>query len=346
MTVFIGRSNHAFSRNHINHIRKCSNHIQRYSNLNNEFDRLVSHPKVRRRLEIIDHFLKYHADIYSPLYLDMPRKIAFGRALEVFEKFKNTHFTFFHGQPSIHFLPLNILKTSFLFWSNLDQLSKFSCVLRDPANLQGLDVNIHNVEWYKSRITRINGYRENDEHHRTALIAADGYLVSTTCEESALYYFCGANTLVEKVAGESFYEIVNNHIINDKKGFIDKFSELKELCVRAQEQYTYEKGAILYTICIPKNHFSNCGYLSYPFGIPIEINQNEVHPLLEQMQNEEEANKNFPQIRILTHQLQSNKAQVFMFSTMPDGELEELIVKIRSLIREHWPLLKHKGDEL
>ncbi len=303
----------------------------------NELIWLASNPNISRRLEILKNLCKYNLELCAFFRLDERRLTALGRSFEIFENFKKTHFIFHHGQSSLYFLTLNILKINLLFRNNLDNFSKFSCSLRHPASLKNLDENIHKVEWYKNRLTGANLHKENDRHHKVGLLAVDGYLASTAFAESALSFFgnVGINEASRIGKQQEFSEIldyqIQNH--NNRLKFLKRFNDLEEELFSKLGQRFYSEGAMLYTICIPKNNFSNCGYLSWPFGIPHKINQNEVYPLLEKMQNEEEPGKDFPQVRLLTHLLQANNAQTFMFTTMPDDELEMLIAKIRELVQ-------------
>ena len=311
--------------------RKCD---YRHFSYQKELSRLVRNPNIRRRLDIIDSISKHNFLLSRLTRLDEPRKIAFGRSLEVFEELKNTHFIFHHGQHGL-FLPFNILKTHWEFWPN--PVTKFKWSVRHPANLQELDNNMLTVAWYKRRF--LTYPYENDYDHQRALLSVDGYLASTRPGESALSVFCynGYDRAYDRVKTQVLTEIVNYHIEDPKNRdqFFNKFQQLDEGLDREFGQDLIH-GAILYTICIPKNNFLNCGYLSKPFGMPVKIDQREVLPLLEKMQNEEEIDKNFHQIRLLTHLLKANKALSFMFTTVSDDKLKKITTKVSEIIQSQF----------
>lgn len=255
-------------------------------------------------------------------------QVAFARSLQVYERLKATHYVFHHGQPSLRFLPFNIFKKQLL---DPTDSKKENCFLRHPANIRHLSSTTHTVEWYISHIIHENLEEHNDRVHRSALIAADGHLASTEIAESALAFFSSnchnytsiavLQAAVSEVAKVHFPDIVVREQV---------VGELYRL-----ETSIEEAGGVLYTICVPKENFRNCGYLSIPFGMAYPIENKGVEEFLEEMQITESPQKKMPQVRLLSHLLDANGAKTFMFAAIRDERLEELKVKVQEII-ERW----------
>jgi len=82
--------------------------------------------------------------------------------------------------------------------------------------------------------------------------------------------------------------------------------------------------------CIPKETFSRFGYLSKPFGIPLNVsNEKEI---LERCLNDDKAYwQDVPQVRLLAHHLVPSEMTTLVFPTMDDSKFFDLVFKIRSL---------------
>ena len=76
--------------------------------------------------------------------------------------------------------------------------------------------------------------------------------------------------------------------------------------------------SILFTICVAKDYFSKCGYLSSPGGIHIECDN--IDKVLSELQNNiikpDEYDYTIPQVRLLTHKLDPKYVNVFIFPAM------------------------------
>lgn len=292
-----------------------------------EFDRLISNQMICERLSYLD---LYHLNEFQ--LPSIMHKIAFGRSLKIFELFNQTHYVLHHSQ-SIDFLMLNILTKLVLCRNQPDALSEFETVMRHPMCFDAAHVETYTVDVFKNNITWDNISNENDHYYTKYLIAADAYLASVAHGESALRYFTEDWNYKSFIKDQSLLAIVNYCIADEsiKKKFISKFYEI-------EKKAKIGKG-ILYTICIPKDYFNECAYLSEMLGIPSDILAEDVHLTLNMMQAECRPNKLFPQVRLLAHKLNSEKVKTFIFPAMQDQLYFQLIQDMQSLIDENYSYL-------
>ncbi len=302
-----------------------------------ELERLKKNPIIHDRLAKVNAHYRTSSSYFHEL--PMFHQIAYGRSLEVFEKIKKTHYVFHHGQPG-GFLVLNTL-TKLLLEPIKPGFLKFETILRHPSSLKELKQEMHNVEWYKKTLTwekirQTTFMHEATDHKYTdSLVSVDGYLASTDESESALSCFynnayrSGA-TIRDKVIAEiaKYYF----HDINIQRSFIEAYNNLTDKFISSGN---------LYAICIPKKYFNECGYLSLPFGVAATINKKDISDILEKMQEEiipskcdsEKIDKTFYQVRLLIHKLDPEEVKIFIFPSISDEELNNIVKETSNLIK-------------
>jgi len=109
-------------------------------------------------------------------------RIAFGRSLEIFNLFKNSHYVFHHGQSGKVFLPFNLLIKNIID----PTLSSHETFVRHPIQLQNINKD---VKFYTDNIVQGNMLQHNDNIYTKELLSVDGHLSSTAMGESAFRHF-------------------------------------------------------------------------------------------------------------------------------------------------------------
>jgi hypothetical protein len=258
--------------------------------------------------------------------------IAYARALEIFFLFEKTHYVFHHGQSGCGFLALNLLTKFLLEADQTKQFLKFETVLRHPVELKSIS-SAQTTDWYKQQISWKNLHKIRDKTLTNSLIAVDGYLPSIQQAESALSFFFteAYGSYTEIRIKEPSIKAISEHFIFDKetkKNFIKQFNKF-------DESTTCLGKGNLYTICVPKEYFNECGYLSEAFGVPAELNKS-ISSVLEEMQNETIPGKKLPQVRLLTHKLDLNKVPVFCFPAMRDHDYDNVVETVLDLVNRYF----------
>lgn len=277
-----------------------------------EFERLCTDLKISNSVKLI----------FGSTSDGLALKVAYARSLEVKKLFQD-YFVFNHGQATTSWVPFALLNRKLLL---PPESTIFETTIRNPTAFSQ-EVHCRNPRWYQKRINPRNLYEHSDRTYKE-LIAADGYLASRTVSESALHFFQGYTWRERGSYPTILRDSLSTHIqdVNQREHFISEFNQLNAKASK--------KGGVLYTICISKKEFFDCGYLSWGFGIPYE---DQSERCLEAMQQEEEMiakkyaynSPSGPQVRLLAHKLKGSP--VFMFSTMADREISDLSFKINSL---------------
>lgn len=288
-------------------------------------------PQISRRFFSLDLlYLQHNSDVLERMkrirncrYYEFSdsHQVSLARSFTLLTQYNKTHYVFHHGQNSLNGLILNIVNNILIDKGEIH--FPFSCHLRNPICLKDIKL-CQNVEWYTSRMDHEN----NDHTHRKVLISADGYLASTECAESALSFFSGVHACFsyKKIQGEALQEIIGSHVSTShvQSQIIEELNQINS-CLN--------KGSILYTICVPKENFEECGYLSQSYGVKFETP--DPIGLLEKMQNEIELEQDFPQVRLLAHKLDACRTKIFMFPTVSNQEILDLADKIQSIFQKY-----------
>jgi len=294
-------------------------HSTRLSSPNEELERLKSDNLIHTRLNKITtcHF----SDFEQP---SLFQQIAFGRSLEIFQLFNQSHYVLHHGQSGKGLLALNMLITSLLHRNEHNPLLEFQTVLRHPVSLKNIDQKHHSVEWYKHQLSRNNA---TDTWYTDSLIAADAYLASNHPGESAWDYFTHAYN--KKLTQKALADIINDSIADQKlrDQFLLEFNALHSRTLSENE------NGVLYAICIPKDYFNQCAFLARTLGIPaLEVNE-EV--MLQKMQMESYPYKYDFQVRLLAHKLDPAKVKIFIFPSTSDEVYFQLLKDLQALMHEY-----------
>lgn len=260
---------------------------------------------------------------------------AYGRVLEVFQTFQNTHYVFSHGQPTTRFVGDYLLNQKLL--SKDKEATVFETVLRHPASFPAKFMRGKTVSFYRKQITKETVIRKSDYSFRE-LLPADAFLSTQVFSESALTAFSyGPSNMesISRVLHGARREIASSLHADETN---------RDLFLREVHKLTPEdtEGGILFAVCVPKDFFPKCGYLSRPLGIPLLFPEADTE-VLDDLQKGKvrlysngkisPSQSNIPQVRLLSHKLHGKKGvSTFMFPTMQDHALLDLSHKVETLI--------------
>jgi hypothetical protein len=276
---------------------------------------------IANRLSELTKFCNSYPD-YMYASLSKTELAVYARVLEIFEALKSTHYVFTHGQSSSLFLPVYVLIQETSKLPPHRAWLKFETSLRHSLQIERRK---HSVEHYKSRITLGN----SDRKHVISLLAADVHLASFSMCESALSIFLshswGQGDVEKRDA--LVHLIAQNYIssLSLQKKFIREFSLFDDECKSG--------SGVLSAICIPKESFRKCGYLSTSMGIPFRPTT-DVNALLEEWQNNPFSYQKAPQVRLLTHKLPAHNVKIFSFPTIEDANYFRLQAAVRETIHK------------
>jgi len=316
-----------------------------------ELQRLRNIPVVHERLITLETSSKTREAYLGSrdIKLSHPlQKIAFGRAIETYETLKTTHYAFHHGQAGLNFLSPNILMKTIKELESVNSSFKFHTVLRSEKSLANIEREFNTVEYYKKLIGR---YNTTDNHLNGALIAADAYLLSVEPAESALQFFLNSTDRERETVAKSLNEILIYYIV-DSKVREQIFNELNLIEINS------EVRGLLYGIYVEKEYFNECGYLSGPCGISLELCHQwypeisesfNSHSLLERLQTESRPLKYYPQIRLLAHKLASDKVKIVVFPTLTNESYFKLLQDVSGLVHKylrHFSLKERKEESI
>ena len=330
--VLLCQNNTMFRFPHL--VNMCNNVIR--TPYDKELTRLTNNPIINNRiLEAIKGELNE---------FNINQRIAFGRSLEIFEIFKKTHYVFHHGQPGKLFLPLNFLiKSMVSFQENKFPLSNTNKILslhetfiRHPIQVKNIT---RDVKFYVDNIRKGYIRRHNDHIYTKELLSVDAHLTSTAIAESALCIFLSKSNSRSNLRDIGINEI--SSLSNNKEKFLEEFIIFENnIC---KEQW----NGILYTICVEKNYFPQCGYLSLPFGIsyPDEYklkyyNMVNDTDILDKLQNTIEHTNEYatPQVRLLTHKLDPQYVKIFIFPAITDDKYLFFLNQINDIVYKYFIL--------
>ncbi|ARF10679.1 hypothetical protein Hokovirus_2_206 [Hokovirus HKV1] len=271
---------------------------------NNELTRLLLNQNIKSRLEQI-HNPRFQAE----------HKVSLARSFEVFEIFNDTHYVFNHGSSGPVFLTLNILIKQL----TNPKLSPFETFLRIPEKNNYL-LKDFGINYYIENIKK--KFDNNDDHIYTKeLISVDANLASNVIAESALQHFSYASLTRINIKDTIIDEIAET--TNNKKEFLHVYKLIEDEII-----FNLDCKSILFTICVKKDYFNKCGYLSGPGGFHIECNN--INKVLSELQNNiiesDEYDYTIPQVRLLTCKLNPKYVNVFIFPAMEDSKYANVFI--------------------
>lgn len=216
-----------------------------------ELARLKNIPKIDQALQRISH-----------VGLDLKQKVVVAQTLELCDLLKDSHYVISHAQANNGII-VNIVakKTQELFESKKNQYFE---VLRHNTFLKEIP-KYKDVKWYQRDLA---GRRTWDDDGlltdlKTELISGDIHLESRRASESAIDFLRWG----EKGNRMGRDQYLTYSII--QKILFEYFPD-QEFASEASRKITdltrKEKGGTLYCICIPKEKFDSCVYLSFPYA--------------------------------------------------------------------------------
>lgn len=283
---------------------------------------------------MLANIAKRIASIQSSINLSPDRVAVLQKSFDIFYKYNDTHYIVHHGQPGLHALPLNFLVNGLTTIRNFSSIVAeknlsdgiYPCALRHPANYGSKD--LLTPEEYMCRIIDDTLHIESDKEHRNNLIAGDINLASRELGESALHHFkYDNNRHIDKLVRRKAIREIGKYYIQDELILEDFVYKM----VSAEDEM--KPGAIMYTFCIPKEKFTNCAYLSQPYGVRYETT--DVHAVIEDMQQQTKTDKGFPQVRLVSNLLKQNDVQVFMLPTC-DAQIADVIRRDTVLLIDYF----------
>lgn len=267
---------------------------------NDELERLTEDPGIKERLEKTKKLRNG--------FFDTTQQISFCRSLEVFNIFREKYYVFNHGQMAKWYLPINLLTKNMIDI----ELSCYETFMRHPQQIVGIN---HDVDYYTNNIIPKNRSVHNDRIYTKELISADAHLGSVIFGESAIRCFLARGSESTRLTNDDINSMTK--LSSNYDEFIREFSRVQDII------YNLEYHGILYTICVNKDYFNQCGYLSLPGGQEYpesRIRDKEILEILQDSVNIVDYGP-LPQVRLLTHKLDPKYTKVFIFSNMVDHQL-------------------------
>lgn len=313
-----------------------------HSSLTDQLKSLERHPGIKYSLDLLRAKTEKVARCQREYQLTLPKLVAYARSLEIAERFKNYYYVFNHGNPAHIAVFFLLLGELYLSLSDEDKVGNEIGSLRHPQQLKNTS---RKVSWYVDHLSQ-KGNTDGKGEMGTELIAADAYLDSTVCGESALDYFLknGSSRKIDWIE-DLLRPIIGRYIREEN---VDKFLERLRLLVQDPE-FPLGEGNLV-AIIVPKEKFSEVGFLSSAYGKPYKSDQTEAAEL-ELSQNpirgrpvsafpvealdDDQSGATTPQVRLVAHELQKAEGvEMFSFNTLSPALKQRLRFKLRFLIEQ------------
>ena len=221
-------------------------------------------------------WLQHVPAIPHELRLNVEFNVLIGRALEIKEKYKDSHFVFTHAQSHLWATTSELITALF---KRIDVKSDYDLctIFRQPVEKR------INVKGYLEKKPLIN---DSSERHGRELLSVDAHIWSYKSWESALYFLLSKSNV--KSTTET---IVFNTIYPHIAGYLLKSRVTNEILAIARRRQLESKIGTLFLICIPKkmveNPETNIAYRSLPYGIPLpQLAQTKEIQILEKLQDD------------------------------------------------------------
>jgi len=277
-----------------------------------------------------------------------------GRALELRNVYRQTHYVFTHGQASeISIANLVMKETIRTFTPGLDQ------PLNIPFRLPHTITYSENANDFISKFNANSSSFNDDANHSEKMISVDAQFWNNQCLESAIDFFSkGINinlypgsvlhTGPEKTLLKIFKSIFLNYLPNHS---VCNVLANKAVKIALQRKTETQVG-VLYTICIPKEIVNddkkNFAYPCHPFGktcncFPLTHRVT----LLEEMQQDKRlfcSRGPLTQYRLLTSRLIEEKnVRAFAVHPLSKVKQQEYLNQVKDLVQE-LKLYSHLSD--
>lgn len=265
-----------------------------------ELERLTENLEIKSRLEKVKKLRNGS--------FNKKQEISFCRSLEVFNIFRENYYVFNHGQMGNLYLPLNLLTKNLIDI----ELSCYETFMRHHQQMVGIN---HTVNYYTNNIISKNWSTHNDRIYTKELLSVDAHLGSVIFGESAIRCFLARGRELTRLTNNDINCIAR--LSSNYHEFLEEFNKVQDTI------YNLEYHGVLYTICVNKEYFNQCGYLSLPGGREFPKSSLSDKETIETLQNsiEKVDDGPLPQVRLLTHKLDPNYTKVFMFPNMVDDQL-------------------------
>lgn len=260
-----------------------------------------------------------------------------GRALEIKNLYRSTHYVFTHGQaPELSIANLLIEECVRVF------TPKLSHPLNSPFRLPHTISYCENTDKFLNKYNIQETSSFTDNANNSEMLAVDAQFWNGESGESALHFFSsGTNINLRKGEPELikiFKSIFHHYLPNEK---ICNLFALRGLELAKQIKSDTKLGS-LYVICIPKEVIQdekrNFAYHCHPFGKTCHCFNKTRIELLEEMQKDQFVrckNTYMTQYRLLTSRLTEEKnVRTFALNALPKNKNEYHRDEVKKLIQE------------
>jgi hypothetical protein len=225
--------------------------------VNAELDRLNKDPFIKAKL---DEVSLYYGAKMAPAQL-----VVYGHSLELQKELSKTHFVLNHGL-NYPLVCLNALATRLTHkFSKLS--SQDAHVLRHESLFRFADKSKYTPQWFEANMDR---YIRGDENFRTELICCDINLQNKATYESALDFYLVNKNIALWWSGNRWIRGLIQDLIKDylpEEANQEKVKAITNEILKVFAENEFEQtGFGLYSICIPKERFSQVAYISKAFG--------------------------------------------------------------------------------
>lgn len=219
---------------------------KRLSDISEELNRLIESRAIQQSIKNIT--------VHYPQLTD-GQKVAIAQTFELQTCLEDTHYVLNHGQSSGNFL-LNVTVKKI---KELIESKKYTYFtpLRHEIFLENFSKE-RDVLWYRKELSK-NG--TSDAQYRAELLSCDINLESTDLYESALFFFLDNSNMALRLAETLIPDVIKNYISDD----VVSSKIANEILDLSKDM----SGGVLHSICIPKDRFSDIGYLSNFGGSPV-----------------------------------------------------------------------------
>lgn len=263
--------------------------------------------------------------------LSTPQKKLLAKALNIKRVYRDTHYTFIHGQKLGLWVVMQFMKEL----AKLDNPERDLSLYHFLRHENGKEhVTVQDV------LKKTDNIDDHSPYFRKHLLSADAYFYNLCANESANYYVAINGNQMEKSKGVTAENIILKKILIQYLGADDLIirNELSTLCGEYQK---LERIGNIYAICVPRKKIDTSVYCAHAGGKPCKCLDNNSHSsVLYKVQldipcklncDEIRARSNFPQYRIVTDQLNPNDNRIFLLTPVTKAIKDSYKEKICAL---------------